>query len=205
MDTRDDSLTRARVADLRFVAAHFEALQGLAVIPGLVVITAFFAVSAWAGDRFEGSAAWALGAGIGIALALLMSAVITRWYRRTYGQLAPSGRGGAIRWVAGVAVVAVLVVVAGTVPVTVVSLEGLVVGVAVLVLGWLVRSSLGIVLLPAGVLIVTTAMLPLGHWLGADEHPLSHTEVLLGVVCLVWIVVAVRSHIVLARTLRPQR
>ena len=204
MNARPTPLTDERLADLTFATAHFEALRGLVILPGLVFLTGFFGFAAWAGSRLDGSAVWPIGGGLGITLALLSSALISRWYRRTYGEVAPATRRVA-PWLAGVGAVIVLVAIARALPITGVSAEGVVTGTALVAVGAVLRAGLGSVLIPCGALMVTASVLSLGEWIGSASHPVSRTPVLLGAVCMVWAVTAVRSHMVLKRALRPDR
>src|SRR5699024_8300105 len=84
-----------RLNGVRFVTAHYEMLQGFAVLPVLLA-TAFLFVTV------SDSVGWLTGAGwtvIGLVLlglSLALAVPIGRWYRRTYGDLVPHRQ--PVRW-----------------------------------------------------------------------------------------------------------
>lgn len=195
-------MSQPNLADVRFVTAHYETLQGLALVPGLALLAAYFFASTWAGDRFS-PIVWLAGGVVLIPLALLAGRWITRWYQRTYGDLAPrktNHLGAVLSWVGGMIALGLAATMA---PESTVSWPAIVVGVGALVLGGWVRRPLAPVLLPAGALLAVAGLLPLGRWLDLSAHPLSHISALMGVLTIVWLITALHSHSVLARVLRP--
>src|SRR5690625_3820905 len=75
-----------RLADIRFVTSHYEMLQGLAVVPFLLVTAFFFFTATEAGERFD-TPGWTVAVVFAGAVALMLAGVIGWWYRRTYGEL----------------------------------------------------------------------------------------------------------------------
>lgn len=188
-----------RLANIRFVTGHYEALQGLSMVPFLLVTAFFFFTATDAGERFD-TVGWTVAVVVAGAVALAVAVAIGGWYRRTYGELRQRSESNmSIVWFSVAMIAALFLIKAADLQVSV-SLEMIVVSVAAIVAGIRLRP-----LLPAfglvGVVVFVLGVLPLGSWFDTGRHPLSSTEAILIVICLGLVVVAVWSHIVLVRTL----
>lgn len=193
-----------RLHDVRFVTAHYEMLQGYAVLPGFLAIAFLFTTLSDSISWFTG-AGWTVAALVLLGLATYLAVPIARWYRHTYGELVPQRPPG--RWSAAAFVVALLVtLVIGRAAAWVsdgellVSPEAITASVFAIGAGLFVRL-LRPAFLAVGLVGLGLGVMPLGSWLGTGTHPLSETELLLVTVALGTAVVAIWSHISLKRTL----
>ncbi|MGI5493357.1 hypothetical protein [Microtetraspora malaysiensis] len=160
-------VSRAELERVRYVTAHFEVLQGLAVLP---VVVGCGVAMAWAAGWISG---WIVPLVAVIAVAATFAA--SAHYRRTYGQVKPrSGktRDAFLLWpTAGLIIAVVLVHAAGLhLPI---SLEGVILSAGALAGAWFQRP-----LAPAFLLIgcvgLALSLAPLGG--PGGPHPLSDTE-----------------------------
>lgn len=187
---------QAKLKRIRYVTAHFEILQGLAVLPA--ILWCALAMS-WAAGWVDG---WAPLVGAFVAVAATGAAVVH--YRRVYGQVRPHAGGTHetfLLWPSVGLFVAVSLVHALELGAPV-SLEGLVLAGGALAGAWFQRP-LAPALLLAGCVGAALSLAPLG---GPDgPHPLSDTETWIFAFCAGTALLAIWSHLLLRRTLPPGR
>ncbi|WP_067181258.1 hypothetical protein [Microtetraspora niveoalba] len=185
-------VNRAELERVRYVTAHFEVLQGLAVLP---VALGCGVAMAWAAGWISG---WVVPVVAVIAAAATVAA--TRHYRRTYGQVRPrpgKARDTFLLWpTAGLITVVALAHAVG--PHLSISPEGVVLSVGALAGAWFQRP-----LAPAFLLIgcagLVLSLAPLGG--PGGPHPLSDTENWIILFCAGVAVLAGWGHLLLRRTL----
>lgn len=196
-----------RLDDVRFVTAHYDMLQGLALVPGLLAMAFLFATLSSSGGRFA-SWGWTVVGLVGLGVATLLSAVIGRWYRRTYGDLVPRRSPGRRAFLVYAGTLVVLFIARLTMEATdvepTVSPEMVIVSLVALGAALALRP-LRPALLTVGLIGLVLGALPLGTWMKAGTHPLSEIEMLIVAVCLGQAVVAMWSHVVLTRMLGRSR
>jgi hypothetical protein len=191
--------TYGRIAEVRFVSANFEMLQGLVVAPGMLVVAVLMYAASTPVPLLSGAGGQLLVVALGIA-ATVAAARAARRYQTTYGIVRSSprvgGRYAAATFcaLAGVLLVRLLDLQTETSP------EGVVMSVVAILFGR--RSG------PAAPPIVTVgalglllSVLPLGRWTDTGSHPFSHMAVLLTAAALAQVVVAIWCHLVLRRVL----
>lgn len=185
-------IDRAELERVRFVSAHFEYLQGLAVLPVLSWISLSMA---WAAGWITG---WIVLATMPLFAVATTAAL--RHYRRTYGQVRqPESKAhkGVLLWPTAAVIAAMLLV--GSLDLTLpISIEGVVLAGATLAGAWFLRPLAPAMLL-VGVAALTVSLFPLGAPEG--PHPLSRTEMWILALCVTGAVVQVWGHLLLRRTL----
>ncbi|MGK5740364.1 hypothetical protein [Micromonospora sp. URMC 103] len=185
---------RAEWRNLRYVTAHFEVLQGLAVLP---LITWCALAMAWANGWVRG---WVVLVAAVLAVPATVAAVAH--YRRRYGQVRPhrdKTHDTFLLWpVVGLFTVVGFVDALG--PQVPVSPQGLVLSVGALAGAWRERP-LAPAFLVIGIAGAALSLTPLSGPSGT--HPLSDTEGWIFASCAGAAVLAAWSHLLLRRTLGP--
>jgi hypothetical protein len=194
--------SRKRIERARYVAAHYELLQGLAVLPLLTVLVALMV---GVSDLTGGFPGWVV-AGlllVGLPGSFALGFAISRSYQRRYGQVrqvdtASRNRRFGLTLVGISTLVALVHAVDLPVPI---SPEGLIWSGAALAAARFQRP-LAAPFLAVGTVGAVASLVPLGLLTGTD-HPLSDPEILIISCYGAAMLVAVGSHLVLRAALAP--
>lgn len=193
---------------VEYVTRNFADLQGLKMLPVAGVFAAFGASEA---GLLSGTAWW-VTFGLSVLVACLGVPLLSRWYRRRFGRVEPrrdprrSARMAAVA--GGLLVIGIATMMLGasglTPQVELVSLPGIVLGVALALFGvaqgpiarrehpWTWRYGLAIAIV---------SMVPLGAWVGSGVHPLAASGVMEFVIAGFFVVSSLDTHLALTRML----